>query len=86
MEIAATEDLDEAIGQADIVSCVTMATRPLVKGVLLKEGAHVDLIGAYMPSMREADDNVILRAGEFSLTRGIAATDRENSVFRSKKG
>lgn len=62
-EIAAVRDLDRALPQADIVSCVTMATAPLVRGALLKPGAHVDLIGAYRPDMREADDEVIRRAG-----------------------
>jgi ornithine cyclodeaminase len=40
-----------------------MATEPLVRGALLKPGAHVDLIGAYTPDMREADDDVLRRAG-----------------------
>ncbi|WP_426230741.1 hypothetical protein [Pararhizobium sp. DWP3-4] len=30
---------------------------------MLKSGGHVDLIGAYMPKMREADDDVARRAG-----------------------
>ncbi len=61
--IAVAADLDQALREADIVSCVTMATEPLVRGALLKPGAHVDLIGAYMPDMREADDDVVRRAG-----------------------
>ncbi len=60
--VEAVEDLSAALPHADIVSCVTMATEPLVKGALLKPGAHVDLIGAYTPDMREADDDVARRA------------------------
>lgn len=63
VEVAAVADLDTALPEADIVSCVTMTTEPLVRGALLKPGAHVDLIGAYMPEMREADDDVVRRAG-----------------------
>jgi ornithine cyclodeaminase len=62
-EVSAVADLDAALAGADIVSCATMATAPLVKGRLLKSGAHVDLIGAYLPGMREADDDVVRRAG-----------------------
>lgn len=69
VEVRATADLDAAVGEADIVSCVTMATTPLVKGALLKPGAHVDLIGAYQPDMREADDDVVRRATVFVDTR-----------------
>ncbi|MFV0475773.1 MAG: ornithine cyclodeaminase family protein [Pikeienuella sp.] len=53
----------EALPEADIVSAVTMATSPIIAGARLKPGAHVDLIGSYLPSMREADDEVIRRAG-----------------------
>ena len=65
----ATSDLDAAVARADIISCVTMATSPLVKGALLKPGTHVDLIGAYLPEMREADDDVVRRARIFVDTR-----------------
>jgi ornithine cyclodeaminase len=61
--VAAVSSLDSAVAEADIISCVTMATEPLVRGALLKPGAHVDLIGAYTPEMREADDDVLRRAG-----------------------
>ncbi|MCR6503015.1 ornithine cyclodeaminase [Shinella sp. CPCC 101442] len=54
--------LDDALGLADIISSVTMATAPLIKGVLLKPGTHVDLVGSYLPGMREADDDVMSRA------------------------
>ena len=65
----AATDLDAAVARADIVSCVTMSTSPLVKGALLKPGTHVDLIGAYLPEMREADDDVVRRARVFVDTR-----------------
>lgn len=61
--IEVTRDLATALSEADIVTCVTMATEPLVRGVILKPGCHVDLIGAYRPEMRESDDDVVRRAG-----------------------
>jgi ornithine cyclodeaminase/alanine dehydrogenase-like protein (mu-crystallin family) len=66
-EITAIDDLDAALPEADVISCVTMATKPIVKGALLKPGAHVDLIGAYQPQMRESDDETIRRAGRIFL-------------------
>ena len=66
-EIAAIDDLDAALPEADVISCVTMATEPIVRGALLKPGAHVDLIGAYQPQMRESDDATIRRAGRIFL-------------------
>lgn len=64
VSIEAVEHIEDALPQADIVSCVTMATEPVVRGAMLKPGAHVDLVGAYMPEMREADDDVSRRAGQ----------------------
>jgi ornithine cyclodeaminase len=66
-EITAIDDLDAALPEADVISCVTMATEPFVKGARLKPGAHVDLIGAYQPQMRESDDETIRRAGRIFL-------------------
>lgn len=55
-------DLEQAVGEADIVSCATLATTPIIKGVWLKPGTHLDLIGSFTPFMREADDEVFRRA------------------------
>ena len=42
-----------------------MAREPVIKGALLKSGAHLDLVGAYTPEMREADDEVFARGRLF---------------------
>ncbi|WP_027800685.1 bifunctional Delta(1)-pyrroline-2-carboxylate/Delta(1)-piperideine-2-carboxylate reductase [Paraburkholderia dilworthii] len=52
----ATTDLPGATANADIVTCATLATEPVVRGEWLRAGTHLDLIGGFMPSMREADD------------------------------
>jgi ornithine cyclodeaminase len=50
-------DLPGAASQADIVSCATLATAPLIRGRWLRAGSHLDLIGSFTPAMREADDD-----------------------------
>ena len=52
----AATDLAGAVAAADIVSCATLATEPLVQGGWLAPGSHLDLIGSFTPAMREADD------------------------------
>ena len=49
-------DLPAAVAAADVVSCATLATAPLVQGAWLRPGSHLDLIGSFTPAMREADD------------------------------
>ena len=56
-DAAAANDLDNAVAAADIVSCATLATAPLVRGRHLRDGSHLDLIGSFTPAMREADDD-----------------------------
>lgn len=55
-DAAATQQLREACGEADIVSCATLSTEALVRGVWLTPGSHLDLIGSFTPAMRETDD------------------------------
>ncbi|MBE0626892.1 MAG: ornithine cyclodeaminase family protein [Burkholderiales bacterium] len=61
----ALTDLAPGLAQADIVSCATTATDPVLRGSLLRPGTHVDLVGGYTPQMREADDELIARAEIF---------------------
>jgi alanine dehydrogenase len=72
LDATVSEDLDASVAEADVISCVTGSNTPLVKGALLKEGAHVDLIGAFSPHMRESDDDVIRRAQVWVDTRSDA--------------
>ena len=58
----ATTDLEAAVARADIVSCATLSTSPLVLGRWLAPGTHVDLVGAYQRHMRETDDAAMQRA------------------------
>lgn len=67
--VTAVDDLAEAVGDADIVSCATMSTDPVLRGDWLRPGTHVDLIGAYRPDMREADDTALRRSRLFVDSR-----------------
>jgi len=58
-------DLDAAVAEVDVISCVTGATQPIIRGELLRPGSHVDLIGGFNHAMREADDDVVRRASVF---------------------
>lgn len=62
VDIQLAEDLEAAAKAVDIISCATLSKTPLIRGQWLKAGQHIDLIGAYRPDMREADDRAIERA------------------------
>jgi len=67
--VKVADNLASAVHAADIISCATMATTPVIKGEWLREGQHLDLIGAFKADMREADDQVMQRAKLFVDSR-----------------
>lgn len=60
VQIARTSD--DAVRRADIVTCLTASEAPLFSGESVSPGAHVDLVGGFRPTMREADDSLMRRA------------------------
>lgn len=69
------DDLEHAVGQADIISCATLASEPLIRGAWLRPGQHLDLVGAFTPDMREADSRAVARAEVFVDTRTGAMSE-----------
>ena len=63
--VVAVSDLPGAAGRADIIACATMSKNPVVSGRWIKPGTHIDLIGAFTPQMREADDELLQNAEIF---------------------
>ncbi|MFP4044441.1 MAG: ornithine cyclodeaminase family protein, partial [Rhodosalinus sp.] len=63
------DDLEAAVRAADIVTSATMTKAPLIRGDWLRPGQHLDLLGAFRPDMREADDAALARARVFVDSR-----------------
>ncbi|MCB1429772.1 MAG: ornithine cyclodeaminase family protein, partial [Nitratireductor sp.] len=51
---SAARDLEAAVGKADMISCATLSSEPLILGEWLQPGQHLDLIGAFTTEMRES--------------------------------
>ena len=101
-EAGAAARLDAAVAAADVVSCATLATEPVVHGRWLRGGQHLDLIGSFTPAMREADDDcfagaalyvdtdeALRKSGELlgPLSRGVfAATDVRGTLAALARG
>ncbi|SAI71872.1 ornithine cyclodeaminase [Bordetella ansorpii] len=65
MDAQAVTGLEQAVRQADIVSCATLSTEPLVRGAWLRPGTHLDLVGSFKPEMIEADADCFARASVY---------------------
>ncbi len=84
--IEATEDIEGAAREADIISCATISDRPLILGKWLKLGSHLDLVGGFRPDLRECDDEAVKNARIYVDTREGALSEAGDLVQPLKKG
>jgi ornithine cyclodeaminase len=86
LKATVVEELKLAVKNADIISVATLATEPLIRGAWLRDGQHLDLVGAFRPDMREADTEAVVRAAVYVDTRAGAMSEAGEIVqaLRSK--
>jgi ornithine cyclodeaminase/alanine dehydrogenase-like protein (mu-crystallin family) len=48
--------------EADVLCTCTTSKTPIFDGKLIREGAHLNLIGGFQPEIREVDDTAVSRA------------------------
>lgn len=71
---------------ADVVSAATLSEAPLVRGAEVAPGTHVDLVGAFRPTMREADGALLARATVVVDTRAGALAEAGDVVQAIREG
>lgn len=84
--VQAVGDLASAVATADCISCVTTSREPLVRGQWLRPGTHLDLVGAFLPSMRETDSAAVGRARVVVDTREGALEEAGDLLFAMADG
>ena len=65
VDVTVATDLEQAVRGAELVCSAIATEEPVLRGEWLQPGAHIDLVGAYTPSMREADDECLRRGRLF---------------------
>lgn len=86
LSVEATQDIEGGARWADIVSCATLSRQPLVRGAWLREGQHLDLVGAFTPEMREVDDEAITRTEVYVDTRAGALSESGEIIGALARG
>ncbi len=76
-------DLEAAVATADIISCATLSTAPLVLGRWLKPGVHLDLVGAFRKDMRETDAEALQRADIIAVDDRAAALSEGGDIVQA---
>ena len=72
-KIFAMADGNQAIKEADIITAITTSKTPVFDGSLVKKGAHVNGMGAYMPQMQELPETLVRVADRiiFDTNEGV---------------
>ncbi|WP_044873863.1 ornithine cyclodeaminase family protein [Pseudomonas sp. LFM046] len=79
-------DLQTCAQQADCISCVTTSTSPLILGDWLRPGTHLDLVGAFLPTMRETDSAAVARSRIVVDTRAGALEEAGDLLLAIAEG
>jgi ornithine cyclodeaminase len=82
----AVESVEEALRDADVVCTVTSSADPVVRGVWLKPGAHVNAVGACLPTMRELDGAAMARATLFVDRRESCENEAGDYLLAVEEG
>jgi ornithine cyclodeaminase len=82
----ATDNLEVAVRNADIVTGCTLSREPLIRGAWVQPGTHIDLIGAFKPTMRETDGAALAAASIFVDTREGALSEGGDIVQAIAEG
>lgn len=84
---ARATEAEEAVAGADVIVTVTSASEPILRGRWLKEGAHVNAVGAVGPLNREIDDHamkdsvVIVESREAALRESADIVQSGASIY-----
>lgn len=83
--VEAVED-PAAAAACDIVSTVTNAHQPILRGAWLHPGAHLNLVGAHEPEHREADSDAVARAAVYVDYRRAALREAGDLLIPLAEG
>ena len=60
--VVAAESAEKAAAEADIICTVTAATEPILKGVWVRPGTHVNVVGSGVAGPAEVDNYLVARS------------------------
>ena len=79
----ASPDAESAVRGADVIVTATSARTPVLRGAWLKPGAHVNAVGAPLPTWRELDDEA-MHAGALVVDSREAVLKESGDVILSQ--
>jgi ornithine cyclodeaminase/alanine dehydrogenase-like protein (mu-crystallin family) len=62
IHVSAIDNAEETVKSADVVVTATTSSTPVLRGAWLRQGVHVNAIGAVTPTKQEIDIDVVTRS------------------------
>ena len=69
VDVHASDRPQQGVTEGDIIATATTSATPVLNSKWIKAGAHIDLVGAYTPTMREADTDTLKRGALYVDSR-----------------
>lgn len=87
VKIVPAESSDDAVADADIITCVTTTKRPVFDGKKVKKGCHINGVGSYTPEMHEIDEYTVTHADKVYVdTRDGVLNESGDLIIPIKNG
>jgi ornithine cyclodeaminase/alanine dehydrogenase-like protein (mu-crystallin family) len=82
----AVDSGEEAVRDADVVVTVTSSSEPVLRREWLKEGVHINAVGACVPSARELDTATVVDSSFFVDLREAAENEAGDYLAPLREG
>ena len=76
----------DAVRDADIICTVTSSREPVLQGAWLRDGAHINAVGASQPTSRELDTAAVVRSRLYVDRRESARNEAGDFLGPRKEG
>lgn len=86
IEVVPAATAEEAVRGAHVVCTVTSSCEPVLHGVWLREGMHLNVVGAATPDCREVDTATVVRSRLFVDRRESALREAGDVLIPMRKG
>jgi ornithine cyclodeaminase len=86
IDIRVSASAQEAVRGADIICTVTSSRVPVVEGAWLANGAHLNVVGASLPTAREVDATAVRRARLYVDRRESALNEAGDILVPLREG
>jgi len=84
--IEAMEDVHEAVAKADIICTTTAAKEPVLRSEWVRDGVHINAVGACTAGARELNSELVARSKLFTDSRESLFNESGDFLFPMKEG